>query len=246
MRLSLRNNPDARTSSLRPNIAALAALVLLYHGGHARGDVIEGNTQSDLGALSVSWQYDLEAGFGKIVIYETQGGDPDLWVVFRRLIPFWARNVQVNGSGELSLIQCCDTEQCPSGPDAQVGTITLAIPRDGLTEITFDFENPQLFEATSQAVPVFFSCDPMGDTTCSAGAACSVALPANYIPEFVTIKPIQCNSAVTDGDNDIDLLDFARFQLAFTGPTVNSGPTTTASRPETAEASEQSNGKAHR
>ncbi len=189
---------------------ALAALACLYHAQHALAQsLVEGWT--DDGMSWVHWEYDLEHGTGSVLFATLHpfGAHQKLYLV--GLLPEDAANIQVGG-GEQLFARLCSGSVAPP--------MYLTTTARDLLVVDFDIPNPDLVVATKTRLDYGASCGATDPWACgSAMSIGCVVLPLGSLADFVTVRPMEhacAGAADFDCDGDVDLLDFARFQVLFT------------------------------
>lgn len=208
---------DSETKALlRWRLVLASLLVLMYHGGNVVAETIEGSTGG--GEFQFSWEYDLETGLGEVLVIQNPSGSDSL-LALRGVIPRQATNVEVNGADQFAVVQCCGTQECTTGSAVTTSIPSVIVLNKLANVITFEVENPQLYDARDQTLRAESFCGQNDGATCSAPTACSIG--GSTIPNFVTIAPLECQTGNFDADSDVDLLDFGRFQEMFTGPVVS-------------------------
>ncbi len=208
-------DPETK-AAIRWRLLVAAFMVLMYHGGQVSADVVKGSSLN--GDFEIFWEYDLEAGLGEVVLIQFPAGDPDDWIFLEGVFPQFPYDIRINGRTDFAVVKCCGEDECPATSAQTFGLRHIAMPQNLTNVITFRFTGDQSHELVLATAGVGATCEN-AVPTCSGAIPVCAAVPSIRFDHFVRVSPIDsCQTVDADGDLDVDLLDFARFQELFTGP----------------------------
>lgn len=187
-------------------LTLFACLTVIYHADHAMAQVIEGETTD--GHVFVSWEYDLESGMGQILIRNIDVPRRE-WQSSLYLAGLFPERVAgLNGRWPIFF------DRCPgSGTPPNLVFAFLDPGREGTVEFSF-------CEAQTNSGMSLPPCSIIQTATQEVeygsvrqwSAACFF-FPGGSLRDFVTVRPLECGASDRDADNDVDLRDFADFQV---------------------------------
>ncbi len=188
-----------------PLILLFSALATLYQFDPALGQIIKGEASD--GYVSVRWEYDLQRLTGDVTLvnidYDPEPGE-DLY--FDDVIPGLAKDLFFNPD-VVHLQRCTLVSATPYS--AFVGL------RPGEeTVISFKLPPPTWSEGLAPRELEY------GHGVTLSAPGC-LTIPTGQLDNFVTVTPVTqpCHQTGDfDGDQDVDLRDFAEFQRRYTGP----------------------------
>jgi hypothetical protein len=190
---------------------AFAVLVLTYQGRLAVAEIIQGQASDE--KLAVSWEYDLENGTGEIIFtnIDVDSGRSSRYLHMLSLLPEATESVHWSYSPTCDL--CADGSSPP-------GTAFFYLARGREVAVTFDFCEP--FAQSAATLPPCLVTQaevrPLnyGITHYWSGACFQV--PVGLLDDFVSVRPVECETEDRDRDGDVDLKDFAGLQAELDAP----------------------------
>ena len=195
------DQPDSerRPASHRWLAALFALLVFGYYAENSLAEVIRGNAQNE--HLSVSWEYDLHYGTGRIYIANLGlMTEEDMGIAVRNMLPYYISDLR--------------TSPALSSPCLPWRHITMCSLQPGTGGYAwFVFCAPP---CSAAPVPLCQTIRPVTQpaleyAVVGAQSACT-PVPMFPLPGFVSVAPMECPASDTNADGDVDLQDFATFQ----------------------------------